>query len=204
VKQLLRFCLLGHSVPQNTTFKVFKALVPVSIFCERKIEIVQNSLINYLEEELAVSNASDEVLEGTTLSVYVYVAKEGKPIGPRNVMRGVHLNSPSVAYRHLRKLEDAGLLVKNNYGEYFIEKKTKVKGYHWIGRSLLPNIMFYFYFFLGLFIIEIVVLAIHFAVETYEFKVFFFLGLSITGIAMMSFFIEGIMRIRKMVKTSNA
>jgi hypothetical protein len=57
---------------------------------------------------------------------------------------------------------------------------------------------------LGLFITEIVILAMHFAVETYEFKVFFFLGLSITGIAMMSFLIEGIMRIRKIGKTSNA
>jgi hypothetical protein len=157
-----------------------------------------------LKEELAVSNARDEVLEGTTLSVYLYVAKEGKPAGPRDVMRGVHLNSPSVAYRHLQKLEDAGLLVKNNYGEYFLEKKAKVNGYHWIGRNLLPNIMFYFYFFLGLFITEIVVLAIHFAVETYEFKVFFLLGLSITGIAMMFFLIEGIMRIRKISKASNA
>ena len=150
-----------------------------------------------------MSNAHDEILEGTTLSVYVYVAKTGKPIGPRDVMRGLHLNSPSVAYRHLQKLEDAGLLVKNNYGEYLLEKKTKVKGYHWIGGNLLPNIMVYFYFFLGLFITEIVVLAIHFAVETYEFKVFFVLGLSITGIAMMSFLIEGIMRIRKIGKTSS-
>lgn len=148
--------------------------------------------------------AHDEILEGTTFSVYVYVAKEGKPVGPREVMRGLHLNSPSVAYRHLQKLEDAGFLVKNNYGEYFLEKKTKVKGYHWIGRNFLPNIMFYFYLFLGLFITEIVVLAIHYAVETYEFKVFFFLGLSITGIAMMSFLIEGIRRIRKISTAPNA
>ena len=131
-----------------------------------------------------MSNASDRVLEGTTFSVYVYVAKGGKPIGPRDVMRGLHFNSPSVAYRHLQKLEDAGLLAKNEYGGYFLEKKTKVKGYHWIGRNLLPNVMFSFYFFLGLFITEIVVLAMHFAVETYEFKVFFALGLLITGIAM--------------------
>jgi hypothetical protein len=149
-----------------------------------------------------VSKVNNEVLEGTTLSVYVYVAKEGKPIGPRNVMRGVHLNSPSVAYRHLQKLEDAGLLMKNEYGEYLLKKKIRVNGYHWIGRNLLPNVMFYFYFFLGLFIAEIVVLTIHFTVETYEFKVFFLLGLSITGIAMMFFLIEGILLIRKIGKTS--
>ena len=149
-------------------------------------------------------NTSNSVLEGTTLSVYRYVAKEGKPVGPRDVMRALHFNSPSVAYRHLQKLEDAGLLVKNAYGEYFLEKKTKVKGYHWIGRNLLPNIMLYFYVFLGLFIAEIAVLAVHFSVENYEFIVFFLLGLSITGIAMMFFLIEGIMLIRKIGKASSA
>jgi len=149
-----------------------------------------------------VSKVSNEVLEGTTLSVYVYVAKEGKPIGPRDVMRGVHLNSPSVAYRHLQKLEDSGLLMKNEYGQYFLKKKTKVNGYHWIGRNLLPNVMFGFYFFSGLLIAEIAVLALHFPVENYEFKVFFLIGLSLTGIAMMFFLIEGIMLIRKINKSS--
>ena len=74
----------------------------------------------------------------------------------------------------------------------------KVKGYHWLGRRLLPNAMFYFYFFLGLFIAEIVVLAIHYDVETYEFKVFFVLGLSITAIAMILFLKEGLSAIKKM------
>ncbi len=148
-----------------------------------------------------MSNISNEVLEGTTLAVYLYVAKEGKPIGPRDVMRGVHLNSPSVAYRHLQKLEDAGLLTKNEYGQYLLKKKTKVAGYHWIGRNLLPNAMLYFYFFLALFVTEIIVLAIHFTVETYEFKVFFLLGLSITGVAMIFFLTEGKSLTRKINKT---
>jgi intracellular septation protein A len=114
----------------------------------------------------------------------------------------VHLNSPSVAYRHLQKLEDSGLLMKNEYGEYFLKKKTKVDGYHWIGRNLLPNVMFGFYLFSGLLIAEIAVLALHFPVETYEFKVFFLIGFSVTGIAMMFFLIEGIMIIRKINKSS--
>ncbi len=139
--------------------------------------------------------------EGTTLSVYLFVAKEGKPVGPRDVMRGVHLSSPSVAYRHLQKLEDAELLMKNKYGEYLLKKKMRVNGYHWLGRRLLPNAMFYFYSFLGLFIIEIVVLAIHYAVETYEFKVFFALGLSITAIATILFLREGLSLTKKIGKT---
>ena len=140
-------------------------------------------------------------LEGLTFSVYLYVAKEGKPIGPRDVMRGVHLSSPSVAYGHLQKLEDLGLLKKNEYGEYLLKKKMRVNGYHWIGRRLLPNAMFYFYFFLGLLITESVVFAIHYAVETYDFKVFFVLGLLITGIATVLFLKEGLSSIKKIEKT---
>jgi hypothetical protein len=146
-------------------------------------------------------NDIDAKLEGITFSVYLYVAKEGKPVGPRDVMRGVHLSSPSVAYRHLQKLEDLGLLKKNEYGEYLLKKKMRVNGYHWIGRRLLPNAMFYFYFFVGLFITEIVVFAIHYAVETYDFKVFFVLGLLITGIAMVLFLKEGLSLIKKIEKT---
>ena len=149
-----------------------------------------------------MSDDGSKVLEGTTLSVYVYLVKKGKPVGPRDVMRALNLGSPSVAYRHLQKLEDAKLLMKNEYGEYYLKKKRRVSGYHWIGRSLLPNTMFYFYFFLGLFIIEIVVLAIHYAVETYEFKVFFALGLSITGIAMILFLKEGLSSVKKIGRTS--
>lgn len=149
-----------------------------------------------------MSNDVSVELEGTTFSVYFYVAKEGKPVGPRDVMRGAHLSSPSVAYRHLQKLEDSGLLKKNEYGEYLLKKKMRVNGYHWIGRRLLPNPMFYFYFFFGLFITEIVVFAIHYAVETYEFRVFFLLGLSITGVAMILFLKEGLSSTKRIGKTS--
>ncbi|MGO8806510.1 MAG: hypothetical protein ACLQO7_07890 [Candidatus Bathyarchaeia archaeon] len=142
------------------------------------------------------------VLEGTTLMVYVFVAKERKPVGPRDVMRGLNLGSPSVAYRHLQKLEDAKLLVKNEYGEYFLKKKMRITGYHWIGRTLLPTEMFYFYCFFGLFIVEILILTIHFEVETYEFKVFFLIGLSITGIAMILFLKEALSSNKRIGKTS--
>jgi DNA-binding IclR family transcriptional regulator len=57
--------------------------------------------------------AGSEELQGITLNVYLYVAKKDKPVGPRDVMKGVNLSSPSVAYRHLQKLEDEGYLAKN-------------------------------------------------------------------------------------------
>lgn len=142
-------------------------------------------------------NTESKVLEGTTLSVYVYVAKEGKPVGPRDVMRSLHLNSPSVAYRHLQKLEDAGLITKNEYGEYLLKKKAKIKGYHWLGRTLIPNVLFYFYPFLALLISELIALAIHYSVENSEFKIFLILGIAVTAAATLAFLIEGIRATRK-------
>jgi len=53
-----------------------------------------------------VPNANNEELEGITFSVYLYVVKKGKPVSLRDAMKGAHLLSTKVAYRHLEKLED--------------------------------------------------------------------------------------------------
>jgi hypothetical protein len=65
-----------------------------------------------------VPDSDTNGLKGRTLKIYVYIVKERKPVGPSDVMRGVNLTSPSVAYRHLQKLENMGLLVKNEHGNY--------------------------------------------------------------------------------------
>jgi hypothetical protein len=146
---------------------------------------------------LKVPDSLNEELEGTTFVVYSYVVKEGKPVGTRDVMRGAKLSSSSVAFRHLQKLEGLGLLAKNEYGEYVVKEKANVRGYLWIGKRLVPRMLFYFFIFLGILTIEIVVLAIHFSVENYEFKVFFLLLTLITAVAMVLFLIEGIMLLVK-------
>ena len=142
-------------------------------------------------------NASNEELEGITLSVYLYIVKKGKPVGPRDVMKGANLSSPSVAYRHIQKLEDMGYLQKNNHGEYLTKDKAHVRGYIWIGRRMLPKMMIYALIFLSILIVELIVLAIHYAVETYEFKVFFLLLILVTGFAMIVFIVEGLLQRRK-------
>ena len=96
-----------------------------------------------------------EELEGTTLCVYAFVVKEGKPVGPREVMRGANLNSPSTAYRQLQKLESLGLIEKNVYGAYIVKEKASVSGHLWIGRNLVPRLMCYSLFFLGVVGVEL-------------------------------------------------
>lgn len=134
---------------------------------------------------------ADLELEGLTLTVYLYVAKKAKPVGPRDVMKGTNLSSPSVAYRHLQKLEDADYLAKNTYGEYTVKRKAPIKGNIWLGRSLFPKMWIYGLVFLSALIVELAILFIHFEVETYEFKVFFLLLTLITGGAAAVFGVEG-------------
>ena len=84
-----------------------------------------------------------EELGGITLDVYLHVLKIGKPVGPREVMKAANLSSPSVAYRHLQKLEDLGYLQKNEYGEYITKNKAHVSGYVWVGNHLMPKLWRY-------------------------------------------------------------
>ncbi len=132
-------------------------------------------------------------LEGITLNVYLHAVKKGKPVGPRDVMKGVNLSSPSVAYRHLQKLEDAGYLQKNEYGEYTVKSKAYIRGYVWLGRHLLPKMWLYSLLFLVILFVELIVLLVHFSIETLEFKVFFLLLTLITILALTVFAVEGLL-----------
>ncbi|HVP41482.1 MAG TPA: hypothetical protein VMS95_05985 [Candidatus Krumholzibacteriaceae bacterium] len=134
----------------------------------------------------------NEELEGTTLKVYLYVVKEGKAIGPRDVMRGANLSSPSVAYRHLQKLESLGLLQKDTYGEYIVKEKVAIKGHLWIGRNLVPRLIFYSFFFMGILSAEITVVTIRVVVNEPFTMEFVFLTF-ITVVAMALFLVEGVM-----------
>jgi DNA-binding transcriptional ArsR family regulator len=148
-----------------------------------------------------VPAASKDELEGITLSVYLYAVRKGAAVGPRDVVKGAHLSSPSVAYRHLERLEDLGLLAKNEYGEYTVKRKAKVPGHVWLGNRLLPTMLVVSFVFLGILILEAIVLALHYEVETFEFKVFFALLMLITGAAMAVLIAEGVLIRRRLLRS---
>lgn len=103
--------------------------------------------------------SSEQGIEGTTFKVYLYLVKEAKPLGPRDVTRGLDLSSPSVAYRHLQKLESLGVIQKDLKGDYVVKEKPSFEGYIWIGRNLMPRLLFYSFFFVGVLIIELIVVG---------------------------------------------
>src|SRR3972149_6158179 len=112
-----------------------------------------------------MANLDSGELEGNTLNVYAFVVKEGKPGGPREVMRGANLSSPSTAYRQLQKLESLGLIEKNVYGAYVVREKASISGHLWIGRNLVPRLMCYSLFFMGVVGIELAIIAVQFFIQ---------------------------------------
>jgi len=145
---------------------------------------------------------SKEELEGLTLKVYLYVVKKKTPTGVREVTRGLNLSSPSVAYRHLEKLETMDLLQKNQFGEYTVKRQANIHGFFWVDKRLVPKMLLYSTVFAAILIVELVVLALHFSVENLEFKVFFALLILITATAMAVFAVEGLMQRRRTGKSN--
>jgi hypothetical protein len=138
--------------------------------------------------------AEDE-LNASTFQTYVYLIRAGKPAGPRDVMRGANLSSPSVAYRNLQKLVDLGLVVKNEYGDYVVKEKIGFKGYMWMGKSLIPRFIVFGFVFLGVLTAEIVILAPHLLVSA-SVEGSFWLLTAVTIVSMVIFLVEGL-RFRK-------
>jgi hypothetical protein len=59
------------------------------------------------------------------------------------------------------------------------------------------NISAYAFIFFSILIVELIVLALHYAVENYEFKVFFLLLIQVTGFAMVVFIVGPLLQRRR-------
>jgi hypothetical protein len=141
---------------------------------------------------------ANEELEGNTLNVYAYIVHEAKPVGTRDVTRGANLSSTSVAHRHLQKLEYLGLIEKNAYGDYILKEKTNINGHVWVGRNLVPRLMFYSFFFLGAFAAEITIIILSYLIKSIVIQVSFLFLTGMTAVAMIIFLIEGLLLYRKL------
>jgi hypothetical protein len=145
-----------------------------------------------------MAGASTEALEGNTLAVYAYVVHADKPVGTRDVTRGADLSSTSVAHRQLQKLEGMGLIEKNSYGDYILKEKTNINGHVWVGKNLVPRLMFYSFFFFGAFAAELSILLLSLIVKDLVIQVSFYFLTALTAVAMTLFFVEGLALFRKL------
>jgi DNA-binding transcriptional ArsR family regulator len=88
---------------------------------------------------LSDKNKGDEeiALTGTTLRVYRYMYREGRPVGIHEIQHALNLSSSSVATYHVKKLENAGLVDKDPNSQYFVNRvvfENMVR----VRRSLIP------------------------------------------------------------------
>jgi hypothetical protein len=139
---------------------------------------------------VAKTEDAEDQLNVTAFHTYVYLVKAGKPVGPREVMRGADLTSPSVAYRNLQKLMDLGLVIKDEYGNYVVKEKVGLKGHVWIGKTIVPRFIVFGFVFLGVLIAEVAILVPHLLLEA-SIEGSFWLLTAITIVAAVIFLAEG-------------
>jgi hypothetical protein len=142
----------------------------------------------------------DNELQGNTLSVYAYVVRKNRPVGTREVMRGANFSSPGVAHWHLQKLELLGLLEKNGSGNYILKEKANVDGHVWVGKNLVPRLIFSSLFFIGAFGAEIAIIILSYLIADLIIETSFLFLTGMTAVAVVLFFIEGAL-LRRKVKT---
>lgn len=133
---------------------------------------------------------AEDQLNASAFHTYVYLVKAGKPVGPREVMRGADLTSPSVAYRNLQKLMDLGLVIKDKYGNYVVKEKVGLKGHVWLGKTIVPRFVVFGFIFIGVLIAEVAILVPHLLLNA-SVEGSFWLLTAITIIAAAIFLVEG-------------
>ena len=92
----------------------------------------------------------DFALRGKTHTVYLYLLKHGKAIGVREIQKELGFSSPSVAFHHLDKLVELGVVEKDQYDRYVLARKVDsgiLHSFVSIAGLNLPRLGFYAAFF---------------------------------------------------------
>lgn len=118
------------------------------------------------------SDEGQDKLRGTTLEVYRFLLKSNKSVGPREIQRALNLSSPSLAVYHLSKLEEVGLIKKEN-GEFVLTKNV-LEDCIRISRFLIPRYLFYSIFAVLALLVELTLLR----PVTITREYFFFVGVT--------------------------
>jgi hypothetical protein len=127
----------------------------------------------------SLENNPTVVLKGTTLAVFRYIFKEGKPVGPRDIQKGLGLSSPSIASYHLAKLLEAGLIGETEKG-YTVNTRV-FENIIRVRRMLIPAQVSYVAFFATVILVLLTILRPSVIYPSYYFSMvglFVALGLS--------------------------
>lgn len=85
-----------------------------------------------------------------TASIFAYLRQENRPVGVREVQRALNLSNPSMAYWHLNKLYNNGILnhlpgnkyqIAEDYAKIRKVPLTVVLDYYFLGGKMVPNLV---------------------------------------------------------------
>ncbi|OLS20720.1 MAG: hypothetical protein HeimC2_36210, partial [Candidatus Heimdallarchaeota archaeon LC_2] len=140
---------------KNTNFKVF---VPKNkdkpISGERPTIQIEGKLLNRQEFDIESTE-----IKGKTLDLYYYLIQNSGFHGVRGIQRAMGYSSPGLTSYHLKRLIDCGAIMKNDVGQYGMEKDEVKLGSldehvkfinHWIPRTFLFATIFLLLFVYGI------------------------------------------------------
>jgi len=104
---------------------------------------------------LAEPAAQEVALQGTTLRVYRYIYRQGKPVGIHDVQRGLGLASSSTAHYHVQKLLGSGLIKAE--GDGYVVDRIIYENFVRIRRTLIPIQATFATFFAATLIVMLVI-----------------------------------------------
>jgi predicted DNA-binding transcriptional regulator len=110
-----------------------------------------------------------DVLKGLTLKIYKYILKNDKPVGIREIQRALNLSSPALAFYHVNKLEEAGLVKKHLNG--YIVDRIILENLIRLRRTLIPRYFFYTVFFITALMLLTIFLRPHTLTREYVFSI---------------------------------
>ena len=90
-----------------------------------------------------------------------------------------------------------GLIEKNNYGDYVLREKANINGHVWVGKNLVPRLMFYSFFFLGALGAEVSIILLGWIFKVLAVEVSFYFLTCMTAVAMALFLVESLSLYRK-------
>ena len=97
------------------------------------------------------SGPSAPVIRGNTVRVYLFVLRNG-PCELREVQRALKLSTPSLAFYHLSRLVEAGVVNRTEDGKYTVVADVSadlLDGYVKFGRRIVPQLFLLTLIFTG-------------------------------------------------------
>ncbi len=131
-----------------------------------------------------MAKPSQDDLSRTALKIYLYLLESKDSQGVREISRALNIPVSTVHY-HIKKLLGLGIVEEDPYG-YRVSRVININGFIVFRQTLIPRLMIYAMFFIGLLIGELLSIFIN-GVNNDRLLLLF-----ITAISMSIFIFEGI------------